>query len=149
MEEIVKVFGLDAKLFAIQLLNFGLVVFILTKLLYKPVINILEERRQRIEEGIQNAKKAELSLYEALKEASFKKEEAREASERVLREAKESADQLYERTMIETSALKAKILDETNAESRILKEKAITEAKEDIAKLAVLAAEKILREKTN
>jgi F-type H+-transporting ATPase subunit b len=48
MEEITKVFGIDWRLFIIQAINFGLVVFLLSKFLYKPILNVIEERRKII-----------------------------------------------------------------------------------------------------
>ena len=55
-----RVFGLDQQTFSTAifvLINVSILAFVLTKLLYKPVLNILHERRARILEEVQTAEK--------------------------------------------------------------------------------------------
>jgi F-type H+-transporting ATPase subunit b len=69
MEEITKVFGIDWRLFIIQAINFGLVVFLLSKFLYKPILNVIEERRKIITKGLDDAKLAEQNLQNSMEQA--------------------------------------------------------------------------------
>ena len=51
MSELLSQLGIDPKLLLSQGVNFGLVIIILTFLVYKPLVKILNERKQKIEFG--------------------------------------------------------------------------------------------------
>ncbi len=52
--------GIEPKLILAQLVNFGIIMFVLTKLLYKPILSMLEKRRKKIEEGLALTEKMKL-----------------------------------------------------------------------------------------
>ena len=94
-KEVGKTFGVEGSLFVAQVISFSIVAYLLYNFAYKPVLGILEERRQRIAEGLANAEriKAELAKTEAARQEIFQKanleankliEEARNAATRVL-----------------------------------------------------------------
>src|SRR5689334_4345343 len=60
-------FGWDLSHFIAQCISFCIVAFLLYKFAYKPILRVLDERRQRIAEGLANADKikAELARTEA------------------------------------------------------------------------------------
>lgn len=145
MEQIINVFGVDWKLLLIQAINFGLLLLILWHFLYKPVIKVVDARRERIEQGIRAAEQSERELGEA---------EAEKA--RILREATHKGDQLIEAAKKRAEAEEHALLKEAHrkathllneAERRIEREHAdmLQKAERDVARMAVLAAEKILR----
>ena len=78
--------GLDIKLLVAQMINFGLLLVILSKFLYKPVIKLLDERKKKIQESLENSKKIEERLI-ALEEKE--KEILQQAQERADKETKE------------------------------------------------------------
>jgi F-type H+-transporting ATPase subunit b len=57
-----KEFGVDWPHFIAQVVSFGIVAFLLQKFAYKPVLAMLETRRQQIAEGIANAEKIKTEL---------------------------------------------------------------------------------------
>ena len=127
-------------------LAFGLLLFILGKFVWPPIMRALSEREQAIE----------LALHEANK-ARKEMEELRFSNEQLLREAKEERDGILRdarkvrESIIEDSKVKAteeanRILE--NATERINFEKmaAITDLKNQIANLSIEIAEKILRQ---
>lgn len=145
MEQIINVFGVDWKLLLIQAINFGLLLLILWHFLYKPVIKVVDARRERIEQGIRAAEQSERELGEA---------EAEKA--RILREAMHKGDQLIEAAKKRAEAEEHALLKEAHrkaihllneAERRIEREHAdmLQKAERDVTRMAVLAAEKILR----
>ena len=75
-----------------QALNFGLLLFILTKFLYKPVLKLLEERNQKIEAGLKAAEDnlEEKAHLEELKTKSLIKAET--AAAQVLEQARKQAE---------------------------------------------------------
>ncbi len=87
-------FGLDWPHFIAQCISFAVVAGLLVKFAYKPILNVLDDRRQRIAEGLANADKikAELARTEAMQQEVLEKanmqankliEEARAAAARV------------------------------------------------------------------
>lgn len=94
IQEIARTFGFQFRHFIAQAISFTIVAILLYKYAYKPVLGILEERRERIAEGLANAEriKAELAKTEADRQEIFNianaqanklVEEARAAAARV------------------------------------------------------------------
>jgi len=147
MEEIIHTFGIDWRLLIIQSLNFALLVFLLWVFLYKPVLRLIDARRAKIAEGVTAAEEAhaaresiEQSKDSILANATVKGEGlVREAREHALGEAK---------GIIEGAHVRSEgILSDAQLQAEELKRKAQEANQEEIARLAVLAAEKIITEK--
>src|SRR5438094_3314742 len=67
IEQIARIFGVDWTHLIAQILSFSIVCVLLHRFAYRPVLTMLEERRQRIAEGLANAEniKTELARTEA------------------------------------------------------------------------------------
>jgi F-type H+-transporting ATPase subunit b len=102
IEEVARTFGVDWPHLGAQIISFGIVCLVLYKLAYKPILRILEARRQQIASGLANAEKikAELARIEAERlqvltkaDGEGKKliEEARAAAARVQAEETQKA----------------------------------------------------------
>ena len=118
VQEISRTFGLNLHHFVSQVISFSIVAFCLHRFAYKPILRTLEERRQRIAEGLTNAEKikAELARTEA-------------ARREVLDKANVSANQLIE----EARAAAARVQEQET-------QKAIAAAEQIIAKAREAAA---------
>jgi F-type H+-transporting ATPase subunit b len=146
MEEITKVFGIDWRLFIIQAINFGLVVFLLSKFLYKPILNVIEERRNIITKGLDDAKLAEQNLQNSIEQKNKLVSEAKEQSQDILSRTKTDALKMKEKILSDAELEKARLIKEANLRAEEIGKMAVEESKEAVAKMAILAAEKILRE---
>ena len=65
MQEFITHFGIDWKLFLAQIVNFGVILFVLRKFAYQPILNMLRVRREMIEGGLEMRKEAEKNLKES------------------------------------------------------------------------------------
>ncbi len=65
MQEFITHFGIDWKLFLAQIVNFSVILFVLRKFAYQPILKILRDRRETIEKGIEMSKEAEKNLKES------------------------------------------------------------------------------------
>lgn len=65
MQEFITHFGIDWKLFLAQIVNFSVILFLLRKFAYQPILNMLRDRRERIEKGVQMQERAEKNLKES------------------------------------------------------------------------------------
>lgn len=76
----------------LQIINFGLVAFVLMKLLYKPVAKVLESRTEKIKQGMDAAEKniADQSKLDA--QVKSEQVKARKDAQKILSDAKKQAD---------------------------------------------------------
>lgn len=65
MEEFVKQFGIDSRLLLAQIVNFTVLLILLKKFAYGPILKMMRERREKIEEGMEMRKNAEIALRES------------------------------------------------------------------------------------
>ena len=112
--------GIEPVLLLTQIINFTILVAILTKFLYKPILKMLDDRKKKIEEG--------LALAEKMK---TKEEELELAREKVLDRAKEDGREIIEEAKNRAKKLEEGILTRANEEARTIKEKAKVEALEE------------------
>ena len=64
MAELIQNFGLDWRLLLAQAVNFFILLFLLKRFAYGPILNALKTRKTKIEEGIRFGKEAEKRLGE-------------------------------------------------------------------------------------
>jgi F-type H+-transporting ATPase subunit b len=129
-----------------QLVIFLLVLFILYRLAWGPLLRILNERRARIAQGVEATQKAIQELEAAEKERQAKLEEARREAQTILdRIAKQGEDlrkELEAKAREQAEALIAKARAEIQQE----RQKAVQDLRSQVADLAVMAAGRIIGE---
>ena len=146
MEQIITVFGVNWKLLVIQIVNFGVLLLVLYRFLYGPLLRLIEERREKVAQGLQDAANAEAKLKEIEGERSaIIKKSLTEAEAAVITARKRGEAQ--EKSIIQNANERgAKVITEARAAAEGEKEKTLRAAEAEIARMAVLGAEKILRE---
>jgi F-type H+-transporting ATPase subunit b len=135
----------DFGLFFWTLLCFLIVLFILKKFAWGPIVKTLHERESGIADSIAAAEKVkeEMKLMQAQNENLLI--QAREERTLMLKEAKETKDKIIGEAKEQAKAEAGKIMDDTRMQIERQKNAAMTEVKNEIGKLAVEVAEKILR----
>ena len=93
---IVETFGLNWPNFIAQCISFGIVTFLLYRFAYKPILTVLEERRQRIAEGLANADKIKQELANAQTKAHEILSQANVQATKFIEEARQSAAKVLE-----------------------------------------------------
>jgi F-type H+-transporting ATPase subunit b len=145
MEEIVHTFGIDWRLIVIQIFNFGLLMGVLWYFLYTPVLRILREREALIEKGVQDAKDAAFSKDAAQSEKVTVLQKAHEEAAHIVARGTAHADERKQKTLEEADVKAKSILTKAHEEASALRDKAVRESDAELARLALLSAEKILR----
>ncbi len=145
MEQIITVFGINWKLLLIQAVNFGLLLFILHRYLYKPVLAMVDMRRLKIERAIKHAEQAETELGEAEAQKASILRLATQKGDEIIDAAKKHAETEEHMMMKDAHRKAVHLLNE--AERRVAREREemIEKAEREVARMAVLAAEKVLR----
>ena len=149
MDQLIHSFGIDAKLIIVQVINFVLLAAGLTYFLYKPVMKVLAERAAKIEQGIKDAEEAALAKGEADEKKKEILSEAHKAAEEVATHAKSFADEKAAGIVAAAEQQAVAVLSDAEAKRREMASQAVKESEAEVAKLAVLAAEKVLRERSS
>lgn len=147
MEEIARVFGLNWKLFLVQTVNFGVLLLALWYFLYRPVLNMIDARREKIEQGVKSAEKAEERLGEIEGEREEVLKKATNEADDILATSKDRAQEKASSIVTEADTRADSILSGAQQRAEEMKEQALRESKEEIGKAAILAAERILKSK--
>ena len=148
MEEIIIAFGVDIRLILLQMLNFGLLLVALWYFLYTPILNILNERQKKIQKGVEDAENAEKALSSADEERKDILTVAHKEDEKINVRAKAHADEKAVDIVAKAQDKAANVLTDAKAKSEDMKIQANKDSEAEIAKIAVLAAEKVLKEQT-
>ncbi len=149
MEEIIHKFGIDGKLVIIQIINFTVLVGLLSYFLYKPLLKILADREKKIAQGVADAEAAATARAMAEDEkqsiVSAAHKEAEQVSARAQAHAQEKSTEIIESAEEKANA----VLRQAEARGEDIKTQAHKDSEAEIAKLAVLAAEKVLAQKNS
>ncbi len=145
MSEFAAAFGLDWKLLIIQAINFGALLAILSYFLYKPLMKMIDERQAKIAEGVRMAESASTRLAEAKAEGDQLIGTASREAEGLVAAARGRADEKGVEILKQAEERAQRVLKEAQAHAEEAKRQAMQESSKDIARAAMLAAEKILR----
>jgi F-type H+-transporting ATPase subunit b len=129
-----------------QLVIFLLVLFILYRLAWGPLLRILNERRSRIAQGVEATQKAMLELEAAEKERQAKLEEARREAQALLDRITKQADDLRKELEAKAGEQAEALIVKARAEIQQEREKAVQDLRLQVADLAVMAAGRIIGE---
>ncbi|MDR2398881.1 MAG: F0F1 ATP synthase subunit B [Endomicrobium sp.] len=107
-------FGLETKLFLFQLINFLIIVFILKKFLFNPLKKMLDERKRKIEQSLQDAQNAKLALENAGQEKKKILADAKVGADKLMASVKAIADKAKEKALAEAKSRSQQIIEEAN-----------------------------------
>ena len=140
----VEALGISLKEFIFYLINFLILMGVLTRFLYKPFLNMLATRKQSIKDALDNAELTNRRADEKMEQYSKRISKVEEESREIIRTAKIKVD-AQARDIIEDARKEAgDIIAKAEKTIEKEKEKAMEEMKQEIAVLAVMAAEKIV-----
>jgi len=138
--------GIDWKLFIAQLVNFTILFLILRAFAWKPITAALEQRRQKIAKGIDNAKRADEQLESIEIERKEALTEARREANKIMEDAKQKAAMLKDEKMrMAKTEIEKQV---TEAKEMLVSERqaTYTALKNDLAGLITKATGKIVKD---
>ena len=135
--ETVEKFGLDWPHFIAQCISFGIVAFALYKFAYQPILNVLEERRQRIAESLANADKIKQELAQAETRAREILTEAGNQATRAIEEAKDAAGKVREQEIQKALAAAEQIMAKAQETAAQDHARMLAELKREVGRLVV------------
>lgn len=129
----------------VQIVNFALFIYFFKKVLWGPLMGIMNERKKRISDGLAAAEKGVRELNEANDKSDNLLKEAREQSHEILANAQRQANDNIERSRDEARAQGERIVESAQEEVRQSVSQAKDELRQEVGKLAVAGAERILK----
>ncbi|MDQ6808206.1 MAG: F0F1 ATP synthase subunit B [Verrucomicrobiota bacterium] len=138
-----EAFGFDTKVFLSQVISFVIVALLLRRFAYKPILQILEERRQRIAEGLLNAEKIKQQLAEAETRYAEILAKGNAQAQKMIDEARESATHVTERKQQEAIILAEQIVAKAREASAIEHERTMTQLKRELGRLVIDTTAKV------
>lgn len=127
-------------------LAFAIVLFILKKFAWKPILNALTEREESIEDALRSAERAKEEMAELQADNERILQEARKEREAMLKEAKEMGSKLVSEAKQKATIEADKVIESARLNIEGEKSAALNEIKAQVALLSVEIAEKVLRE---
>jgi len=119
--EIAKQFGIQPILLLAQIVNFLIILFVLKKFFYKPIVKMLEDRKKKIAESLENAQTIEEKLAKTEEKTAKILDEARNQAQVIITDTKSEAERIYEQATLDARKAGEELL--IRAKDQIEKEK--------------------------
>ncbi|HCU70413.1 MAG TPA: ATP synthase F0 subunit B [Candidatus Moranbacteria bacterium] len=145
--ELLNNLGINGKLLVAQIINFLILLFVLHKFAYGPVVKMLETRTKKIEKGLKDAQESQKKLEEISEKEQAVLVEARKQAQEIIKKSEESAILQAQEIVVSAKKQSQKILETAQKQIEQEKVKILAEVKAEVAGLVVMATEKIINEK--
>ena len=135
---------LDPGLFVWTILTFLLLLFVLAKFAWKPLLKMLNDREELIRSSLEDAEKAKEKLEKLNAEGEAIINQARSEAQSILSEGKAAVSKLKDETLDVAKEQAKQIASEAEKQINIEKDKAIAEIKSEVVNLSISIAEKLI-----
>ena len=126
--------------------TFIVLLLILKKIAWKPILTALDKREADIKEALEQAEKAKDEAKKIHEENQANLAKAEEESKKIIEQSRGYAESLKEQMIKESKEQAKKIVEDASSEIQRKKDAAFEELKSQVAEIAVNAAEKIIKE---
>ena len=140
--------NINATLIA-QILNFLVLVFVLAKFVYKPVLGIMEERKNKIASDLETAEMAKKDAEAVKAEYAAKLADARQEAQAIIENARKTAQAAHDKIMADTKVEQEQYVAAQKEIIATEKKKAMDEVRAQVISLSMIAAGKIVEQKLN
>ncbi len=143
MENLVKL-GANGAWFVIQLLNFILIILILRALAYKPVLQMLETRKRRIQESLDYAEKVKADAAAQQKKYEEQIEQTRREAQQAAQSASQVAEKERERILAQAHEEAKQIVEQARGQLDYERKQMMAELRQQVVNLSMLAAQRVI-----
>ena len=131
---------------AFTVINILVLYFFLKHLLFRPVQKIMDERKQMVEQDLDAAQNAKGEAIRMKEEYEASIANADEEASRIVEDAKRKASAEYDQMLIQARTDAEKKRQEADQEIALERERAVSELRNSVADLALVAAEKLMEQ---
>lgn len=147
--ELLTKLGIDWRLLIAQIVNFLVLMAVLYKFLYKPVLKMLDDRKEKIDASLKQTEQIQKNLFESEGRKEKILQEARNEAGRIIAETKEMSLKLREELTNKSKMEAAAILEHGKEQLENEKKIIFREIKSETAGYIADAVEKILKGKVD
>lgn len=137
--------GIEPKLLLAQIINFSIIVFVLTKLLYKPILSMLEKRKKEIEQGLLLTKKMKDEEEKFVQRKEKQLNETHGQAQQMIEEAKKHGHEAEKEIITQAHQEAAVIIAKGKEEVERLHEAARKNIQKEAIELAVAMTKRLIR----
>jgi F-type H+-transporting ATPase subunit b len=141
---ITEKFGVTVPTLIAQMINFIIVAILLYKFAVKPVAATLDERQQKIADGLQYAEEMKTQLAAAERERAEKIKEAAIDAQKILTESREQSKLMIEQKTQEAAAQAEAIIRKASEATELERVKMLSDVRQEVARLVVATSAKVL-----
>ncbi|HSJ56890.1 MAG TPA: F0F1 ATP synthase subunit B [Anaerolineae bacterium] len=138
--------GINLGYIVSQIVNFTLLALLLYFVAYKPVLGMLDQRRERIRQGLEDAEAASRRAAEVEQEYERRMAEARRDGQEVVARATQMSEQTRQELLEEARADAQQLIARAREEIAREREQAMAELRQQVADLSLTIADKVLGE---
>ncbi len=138
--------GISIEGFIGQIVNFLILLILLTVVAYKPITKMLNERSRRIKESMEQTEFIREQMERAEQEVQKRLEEARKEGQAMLAQVEQIGGRLKQEAREEARREAEAIMARARSEIKLERDEALNQLRLQFADLAILAAEKVIKE---
>jgi len=138
--------GINLGFFIFQVLNFLVLVVLLYAFAYRPILNMLDSRKKKIAQGLEDARVAAEARANAEKEAREIIAKAQAEANQKIREATDRAEAAAREVQAQAEADATKARESAMAEAALERDRVLSDLRGQIASLAMAAAQRLIGE---
>ncbi len=146
MDKAVEALGLNLPQLIAQVANFFVLLVILRLTLYKPILKMLDERKQKIAEGLNAAEIARAEAASAQANIQAQLEAARRDGQEIVANAQNIATRIQADAREQAARDREAALERARNEIQLERDRAIAELRAEFAGITVAAAEKVINQ---
>jgi len=139
--------GINGKIFLAQLVNVSVVMFVMWKWVYRPLLKVMDERAKKIEKGLSDAQESATMKLRAERDKDLVILEARLKAKNIIEESQKAAQIQGETMIAKAKAEVEKIVGQGREQLQRSKAVMLEEAKDELGGLLVLAVANVANEK--
>jgi F-type H+-transporting ATPase subunit b len=146
MDKAVEALGLNLPQLIAQVVNFFVLLFILRLVAYKPILKMLDERKQRIAEGLNAAEIARAEAATAQANIQAQLDTARKEGQEIVANAQNIATRIQADAREQSQKDREAALERARVEIQQERDRAIASLRGEFADITVSAAEKVINQ---
>lgn len=145
--ELLEKFAVDWRTLLAQIVNFLIVLAVLYKFAYKPILKILQDRTNKIDKSLKDAAAIQQKMENLAKEKTALIRKAKQEAQKILEQAQLQAETNSQETMEQTKEKVQSMIDKARREIQEARHSLVAEVRADLVDIVALSLAKILTEK--
>lgn len=145
--ELLTALGIDLRIFLAQFINFAILVFVLYRFAYNPVLELLEERKNKIKQSAEEVEASQKLLQNAQSESDQIVLDAKKEARTIIEAAQETAHKSAHVILSKAEADTKKITAEAQQKIQQEKDQIMFDVQDDMTRLVVDATEKLIQKR--